>query len=60
MFRVLGMYNFGQHSGFSEENHPKIGFDENFKKCNFLHLDSKTETFFGFEGWKKGPISFFQ
>ena len=32
---------------------------ESFKNCNFRHLDSKNDDFFGFEGWKKvQPICF--
>ena len=51
--------NWGQHSGFSEENYPKIGFFWKFQKMQFPVFGFKNWDFFWVGGVEKGPTNFF-
>ena len=51
--------NWGQHSGFSEENYPKIGFFWKFQKMQFPAFGFKNWDFFWVGGVEKGLINFF-
>ena len=51
--------NWGQHSGFSEENHPKIGFFWKLQKMKFPAFGFKNWDFFWVGGLEKGLTNFF-
>ena len=51
--------NWGQHSGFSEENYPKIGFFWKFQKMQFPAFGFKNWDFFWVGGVEKGLTNYF-
>ena len=55
----LRSQNWGQHSGFSEENRPKVGFFWKFQKMQFPAFGFKKWDFFWVWGVGKGPTNFF-
>ena len=55
----LRSQNWGQHSGFSEENRPKVGFFWKFQKMQFPAFGFKKWDFFWVWGVEKGPTNFF-
>ena len=55
----LRSQNWGQHSGFSEENCPKVGFFWKFQKMQFPAFGFKKWDFFWVWGVEKGPTNFF-
>ena len=52
--------NWGQHSGFSEENHPQIGFFWKLQKMKFPAFGFKNWDFFWVGGMENGLTNFFQ